>query len=462
MHKKLHSILDAVKQRDIQGILASGYDHLDCASFFFFRVIDRALAQAWLGRLIDRVTNAVHPGSNKSSNCLNIALTFAGIQAFAIAGDSIDGFSHEFVEGMNRPEAAQLLGDTDESEQTKWDFGAPGSHEPRPIHLLILLYGDSQEGLRAYAESCGLDSVASGLGLVYRQDTNRAHGDRAEPFGFRDGISQPAVLGLTRRAGPAGHLIGTGEFVLGYKDEKGLKSRIPGIDNWKDPKGYLAPHPDCPKNRRAFGLHGSYLVFRKLYQDVKGFQDYVKSNSGDIPCRTELIAAKMIGRWRSGAPLVLSPKNPGSEPVNDFLYMPTDPDGLACPIGSHIRRMNPRDSLPTWPSRALKISDRHRIIRRGRKYADGTDQGICFIALNADLLRQFEFLQNSWANDPEFNLLDNDRDPIVGNNDRTSQFTIQKEPVSIHLGAVPRFVTMKGGGYFFLPGIRTLRYLANC
>jgi Dyp-type peroxidase family len=462
MRKKLHNVLDTVERRDIQGIVASGYDHLDYVSYFFFRVVDPHSAKAWLRGVVDRVTSAVHPGSSKRRNCLNIALTFTGIQAFGIAGYSIEGFSHEYTEGMNRWEAAHLLGDTSKSAEENWDFGSPRSHETRPIHLLILLYGDSQERLRAYAESCGLDPAASGLDLVYRQDANRSHGDRYEPFGFRDGISQPAVLGLTRRAGPDGHLIKMGEFVLGYKDEKRLKSRIPAIDNWKDPKGYLAPHPDCPNNRRALGLNGSYLVFRKLSQDVTGFWDYVRRSSGHIPCRTELIAAKMIGRWRSGAPLVLSPKNPGSEPVNDFLYIPTDPDGLACPIGSHIRRMNPRDSLPTWPSRSLKISNRHRIIRRGRKYTDSADQGICFIALNADLLRQFEFLQNSWANDPEFNQLDNDRDPIVGNNDTEGQFTIQKLPVNKHLGAVPRFVTVKGGGYFFLPGIRALRYLANC
>jgi Dyp-type peroxidase family len=462
MLKKRDSILDIAERRDIQGILASGYDHLDYVSYFFFQVIDSNRAKEWLRGVVDRVTPAVDPGSKKSPNCFHIALTFAGIQAFGVAGNSIDGLSHEFVKGMNRPEAAKLLGDTGGSDKQNWDFGAPDSREKRPIHLLILLYGDSQEGMRAYIRSFGLDSVANGLELVYRQDANRAHGDHFEPFGFRDGISQPLIAGLTSTAGPAGHLIGIGEFVLGYEDEKGLKSRIPGIDNWQDPKGYLAPHPDCPKDRRAFGLNGSYLVFRKLHQDVEGFHNYVKNISSNTPHSAEVIAAKMVGRWRSGAPLVLAPDNPGSEPDNDFLYTPTDPDGLNCPIGSHIRRMNPRDSLPTWPSHALQISNRRRIIRRGRKYAEGANQGICFIALNADLLRQFEFLQNSWADDPEFNLLDNDRDPIIGNNDGTGQFTIQSNPVNVHLKNVPRFVTTKGGGYFFLPGIRTLRYLANC
>ena len=462
MRKKLDRILDPGERLDIQGILASGYDRHDYVSFFFFQVIDQNRAKEWLRGVVDRVTPAVNPGDKKPPNCLHIALTFAGIQAFGVAENSIDGFSHEFMTGMDRPEAAGLLGDTGKSDKKNWEFGAPESHDKRPIHLLILLYGSSQEGMRAYADSCGLDPIAGGLELVYRQDTNRAHGDRFEPFGFRDGISQPLIAGLTSTAGPAGHLIRMGEFVLGYEDEKGLKSRIPSIDNWQDPKGYLAPHPDCPKDRRAFGLNGSYLVFRKLSQDVVGFSNYVKHISSNTPHSAEVITAKMMGRWRSGAPLVLAPENPGSEPDNDFLYMPTDPDGLKCPIGSHIRRMNPRDSLPTWPSRSLQISNRHRIIRRGRKYAEGTNQGICFIALNADLLRQFEFLQNSWADNPEFNLLDNDRDPIVGNNDGTGQFTIQNKPVNLHLKNVPRFVTTKGGGYFFLPGIRTLRYLANC
>src|SRR5271155_5936568 len=176
MGKKRDSILDIAERRDIQGILASGYDHLDYVSYLFFQVIDSNRAKEWLGGVLNRVTPAVDPGSKKSPNCLHVALTFAGIQAFGIAGNSIDGFSHEFVKGMNRPEAAKLLGDTGKSGKENWEFGAPDSREKRPIHLLILLYGDSQEGMRAYARSCGLDSVANGLELVYRQGAKRAPG----------------------------------------------------------------------------------------------------------------------------------------------------------------------------------------------------------------------------------------------------------------------------------------------
>jgi Dyp-type peroxidase family len=460
---------EKVDRKDIQGLLASGYDHLDHASFIFLQVTNSAKARCWLASVADKVITAEHPGSNKANNCFNLALTFKGIEALGVAGDSIKGFSHEFTQGMNRPEAAAILGDNGLSEQRNWEFGASETQRDKPIHILVLLYAECEKSMHDFMRD--LDLIAPeliGLQQIYRQDTSRKRGDRTEPFGFRDGISQPSVIGLVGKR-TKGDLIKTGEFVLGYQDEKRLKSQIPAIDVWHDPAGYLADHPDYPNDQRAFGLNGTYLVFRKLSQDVKRFWDYVDSQTGSDPQRRELLAAKMVGRWRSGAPLVLAPKKPGAEPINEFLYTPTDPDGLACPIGSHIRRVNPRDSLPTWPSRSLDISNRHRIIRRGRKYRipiDGDeqecrDQGICFIALNADLLRQFEFIQYTWLNNPQFNGLDNDKDPIAGDSDGHTQFTIQATPINCHVRGVPRFVTMKGGGYFFLPGIRTLRFLAH-
>jgi Dyp-type peroxidase family len=459
---------DKVDHADIQGLLASGYDHLDYASFIFLQVTNCAKARCWLASVADKVTNAEHPGNNRSKNSFNLALTFKGIEALGVASDSIKGFSHEFIAGMNRPEAATILGDNGPSEQGNWEFGARETERDKPIHILVLLYAECEKSMHDFV--LDLDLVAPeliGLQQIYRQEATRKPGDRTEPFGFRDGISQPSVIGLIGRRA-RGDLIKTGEFVLGYEDGKRLKSRIPAIDAWHDPAGYLADHPDYPNDQRAFGLNGTYLVFRKLSQDVTRFWDYVDSQAGGDPQHRELLAARMVGRWRSGAPLVLAPKKPGAEPINEFLYTPTDPDGLACPIGSHIRRINPRDSLPTSTSRSLEISNRHRIIRRGRKYRipidceqECRDQGIYFIALNADLLRQFEFIQYSWLNNPQFNGLDNDKDPIVGDSDGHTQFTIQATPVNCHVKGVPRFVTMKGGGYFFLPGIRTLRFLAH-
>lgn len=489
---------EQVDREDIQGLLASGYDHRNYASYFFFMVTDSSKARTWLASVVDKVTTAKHPGSSKTGSCLNIAVTFNGLEALGIPGDLFRDFPEEFRFGMNRPGAARILGDNDASDQANWEFGASESEhdawaehgefraaenaviarniQKAPIHILVLLYCENEKNIEDVARAYGLvSSRTSNTGLVQitRQDTARKRGDLTEPFGFRDGISQPSVLGLTGTTAKGGDVIKTGEFVLGYLDEKGLRSWIPSIDNWLDPSGYLADHPDYPGDRRAFGLNGTYLVFRKLSQNVKLFWDFVGSEAGPDPQKRELLAAKMMGRWRSGAPLVLSPEKPGTEPLNGFQYTPTDPDGLACPIGSHIRRANPRDSLPNWPSQSLDVSNRHRIIRRGRKYRklldnmqadaseDRWDQGICFIALNADLLRQFEFIQYSWLNNPQFNGLDNDKDPIAGDNDTRHQFTIQGTPVNHHIDGLPRFVTMKGGGYFFLPGIRALKFLAH-
>ncbi|MGH7948252.1 MAG: Dyp-type peroxidase, partial [Candidatus Binataceae bacterium] len=155
----------------------------------------------------------------------------------------------------------------------------------------------------------------------------------------------------------------------------------------------------------------------------------------------------------------------------DFLYTPTDAEGLACPIGSHIRRANPRDSLPLSPSKSLGLSSHHRIIRRGRKYCEPgegstndnpkSNKGLYFVAINADLRRQFEFIQQTWINNPTFHGLDDDKDPIVGDNDGRGEFTIQAKPVDKRICGLRRFVTVRGGGYFFLPGIKALKFLAN-
>src|SRR5262249_23157920 len=143
--------------------------------------------------------------------------------------------------------------------------------------------------------------------------------------------------------------------------------------------------------------------------------------------------------------------------------------GLRCPIGSHIRRVNPRDSLPFTREKSLELTRRHRLVRRARKYKesvedeDGTtdEDGLCFIALNADLRRQFEFIQETWINSPTFGGLDNDKDPNCGDNDGSGEFTIQGDPAALRIYGIDRFVRVRGGGYFFLPGIAALKYLAD-
>jgi deferrochelatase/peroxidase EfeB len=196
----------------------------------------------------------------------------------------------------------------------------------------------------------------------------------------------------------------------------------------------------------------------------------------------------MVGRWPSGAPLVKAPQadDPALCDDNDFFYhRGNDPHGFRCPIGAHIRRANPRDALDPEPGsdRSIEVGKRHRLLRRGRTYgapvaetmeiADilaGRDtageRGLHFICFNTHIGRQFEFIQHTWLNNPKFDGLYEDDDPITG--DRGGgrgkpggAFTMQAEPVRTRVSGIPRFSHVRGGGYFFMPGIRAVRFLAS-
>jgi deferrochelatase/peroxidase EfeB len=196
------------------------------------------------------------------------------------------------------------------------------------------------------------------------------------------------------------------------------------------------------------------------------------------------LASKFFGRWPSGAALVLAPErdDPTVANDNDFGFAGPDPDGFICPIGSHIRRVNPRDSLAmSPPAESMRSANRHRVIRRATFYgeravsddlaygshappgpvADAGPTGLHFFAINADLARQFEFVQQSWSNQAAFNGLVANKDPIVGNNDGSGIMVLQGSPIRARIKAMPRFVTARGGAYFFLPSLTALRFLSR-
>ena len=237
-------------------------------------------------------------------------------------------------------------------------------------------------------------------------------------------------------------------------------------------------------------MNGSYLVFRQLEQHVQRFWRFVaeatRNQSADPVEASVRLAAKMVGRWPSGAPLVLAPfsDSPAHARANGFDYHQEDRLGHKCPLGSHVRRTNPRDSLEPGPGteRSVAINKRHRLLRRGRAYGppvhptldprammgadDGRERGLHFICVNANITRQFEFVQQSWTNNQKFAGLYADADPIVGDHDphregQLGTFTIQGEPVRQRVCNIPRFITTRGGAYFFLPSLTALRYLAS-
>jgi len=252
----------------------------------------------------------------------------------------------------------------------------------------------------------------------------------------------------------------------------------PTVPESCDPHGLLPEMvhaKDQQQRRKDFGRNGTYLVFRKLAQHVGLFRDFLTQNAP--PGGQDLLAAKLVGRWASGAPLTLHPTRDPGIASNDFGYHKKDRNGFQCPIGAHIRRANPRDDLEHDSQQSVLTVERHRILRRGVLYGprllegkpdDGQPRGLLFICLNADIRRQFEFIQQTWLNNPKFAGLHNDRDPIVGANREPGQppkgryeMIIQQETVRKRLRDLPRFVTMRGGGYFFLPGIKALRFLIS-
>ena len=476
-----------VERRDLQGIVDSGYNHLNHARFMFLEILDTQKAKRWLGRIVDQVSTARRrePLEEKPGTCLNICFTNKGLEKLALPIETLKQFPYEFVAGMYRIDASRLLGDTGASAPENWQFGKGRDQ----LHVMVLLFASSDAELNDLERKVfDADGAFHRIACV---DSQNAPGDRTEPFGFRDGISQPTVMSLTHSApARADDLLRPGEFVLGYENEHGKIARPPSVPGALDCGDVLLPHPDDPDNLKSFGLNGSFLVARKLSQNVPGFWQFVTTESAKPdrtpdPERRELLAAKMMGRWRSGAPLVLAKDH--DVPVlgryallnNNFRYHYSDPNGMMCPIGSHIRRANPRDDLKFEPPgllqmpvrrKSLKLSKHHQIIRRGRRYLDtvqspenptGRDEGILFIAINADLHRQFEFMQQTWLNNPTFQALDKDIDPVAGNNDGTAGFKVQSEPCDQRVDGLPRFVSVKGGGYFFLPGIRALRFLAS-
>src|SRR5262245_40622710 len=227
------------------------------------------------------------------------------------------------------------------------------------------------------------------------------------------------------------------------------------------------PQPDI------LGRNGAYVAFRKYQSRVGAFNRFLRDN-GNTEAERELIAAKLVGRWRSGAPLTLAPDvdDPalGADPMrnNDFGYA-DDPRGQKAPFGCHLRRMNPRD---THLDRLTDVN-LHRIIRRGTTYGapydanafseadDETPRGAIFLLMSAKAMATLEFLQKEWINDGNFIGVGDERDPIIGRQEEDAIYTIPEAPVRRRLHGIKTFNVLRGGEYFFLPSISALNWLAN-
>jgi Dyp-type peroxidase family len=417
--------------------------------YVVLRIDDAAEGRAMLRRIIPYVATSDEWWLAKLPGWLGIAFTYQGLKALGLPQASLDSFPIEFRQGMAA--RAAILHDFGGNAPNNWEYPFGGSD----MHVALAIYSDNQHHLGEVLErarQCHHD--LSQVSVVYRMRFNELPGGR-NPFGFRDGLHNPHVEGSVAEEnalvpGVSNPSIKAGEFVMGYPDEFGETAQ--------------APIPDELRH------NGTFVAFRKFHMDVAAFRKYLRAQASSSE-EEELLAAKMVGRWRSGAPLVLTPDH--DDPTlggdanrnNDFSYA-DDMKGLKCPFSAHIRRINPRDALKD----DVVDVNLHKFLRRGTNYGsalpdgvledDGAERGGVFLLIGAHLQRQFEFVQSQWATDGNFISHGTEQDPLIGNNEGEGVFTIPKRPVRRRLQGLPRFVTVRGGEYCFMPGLRALRWLA--
>jgi deferrochelatase/peroxidase EfeB len=498
--------LSRVDFADVQGLVRYGYAHMTEASFLLLQVRDPRAARAWLRSA--PVTTAVRVDP-RPKTALQVAFTREGLEALAVPAAIIRGFSAEFVSGLASEESrSRRLGDVGASAPSDWQWGGPG----RVPHVLVLLYAEPGR-LESWTRTVTRDPWGAAFQVL--PSPPPAPLDDVEPFGFVDGISQPVLDWARRRTVDGrdlleyGNILSLGEVLLGYPNEYGKYTDRPLIDRHDALGAGLPPAEDVPV-RWDLGRNGSYLVVRQLRQDVRGFWQFLhRQTNGDQRAR-RVLAEAMVGRTITGEPLValathpiagVDAQVPDEVRYNQFTF-DSDRFGTRCPLGAHIRRANPRNAdLPGGPAGFIRRLVRtlgfgrqsiredvlastrfHRILRRGREYGlplsaeealraggpnDG-ERGLYFIGLNANIARQFEFVQSAWMMGTKFDGLTEESDPLVGAREPipgcpvTNTFSLaQPGGVRRRLTGLPQFVTVRGGAYFFLPGLRALRYLTG-
>jgi Dyp-type peroxidase family len=472
----------------IQGNVVAGFNK-DSTTYLFLSLPDEPeRARAWLAGLVGQVATAEEvkrfndlfrdirrrrgqrEGAVEAA-WMNLAFTHEGLVKLGVDDAELGQFPGEFREGMRNRK--QTIGDVGENDPARW----PNDLGKRTVHALMIVAADSAEDLHREVLYFVRDAASHGVSVVFQQEgTTRSDAPGYEHFGFRDGVSQPAIRGLTTSSYPsrsdsAGDpprdVVAGGEFVLGYPRQGSPE----GAD---DP---LSPQPEWTHN-------GSYLVFRRLRQDVKGFRDFLAREAARHDMSVDLFGAKLVGRYRSGAPLVGAgdaPEDPGTtDPavldrtrINAFGYL-DDPEGTQVPRAAHIRKTYPRDQQPADG----ELRERPRILRRGipfgQSFRHGTppdspygadpqfpdDRGLCFVCYQRSIRDQFELIQCTWVNREAVPEPGDGVDPVASQASRNRAIRVPgaaTDPVRL-----PRqWVTTTGGEYFFSPSISALERLSQ-
>lgn len=454
--------MSKLNETDIQGFVLRGYN-LPYGRYILLRFENPDRARALVSKLLPIITTGQRWDNGKPQSTVNIGFTHRGLAALALPDATLLSFPVEFQQGMKK--RADILGDTGLNAPARWDDVWHGND----VHAWLGINGltataldDCCSQLRSlFAETRGAVELAAQdavSNMVDGQQTGKEH------FGYTDGFGNPDYLGIERNSQP-GHgkqlpdgswaPLATGELLLGYADEAGELPAAP------------IPH--------ILASNGTFMVYRKLHQNLATFRSFLDEQSAHYGGGREKLAAKLIGRWRDGTPLELAPDAPDPSIVKDpqrstnFTYG-ADGAGTRCPIGAHMRRAHPRDAFGFNG----KLIDRRRITRRGQTYgrfvpegelaSDAEERGVVFMVLNANISRQFEFVQQQWIEYGNDAKQGNDKDPLMGNHGGHGKFVVQGDRsatnpplVCAHL---PSFVELRGGDYFFIPSMTALGMIA--
>ena len=456
----------ALELDEIQGLILRGYRRMRRVRHLVLRIDARGAFKALLGDLAteDRdsgpfVTVAADwtdkpPAGEQPDHCVNIGLTYSGLQTLGLPADALASFPLEFREGAAR--RAGEVGDTAASDPARWiePFATAGHDAVHAILSIHALHDDALDALtdelRARAaRGGGAHELLHWDGAALSDDPQRAG---YVHFGYRDGLSQPTIEGAPSSGIPDPlSPVPAGDFLLGHPSQR---------------PGYTYPVPQPA----ALGHNGSFAAFRIAEQDVDGFEQLLTAGSDGTPAGRELLAARLCGRWRNGVPLVMSPDSDTPLPADelnmfDFATHHPDPDGARCPLGSHIRRANPRRARVMGGG-----GEKRRLVRRGMPYGppydpaqpgDGHARGLVGMFICVSLRDQFEFVTGEWINDGLFAPgLRRTRDPLAGNSPPAAGEFDAIGPPPAHLRGLSSFVTTRAAAYCFLPSMTGLRHLA--